>query len=74
MRQELIEKAVHLLETGEYLGKGWIGANLTEQEYQYACGVIDDRLDDSFDEAMGKEGSAARLERRRGAGAAVPMV
>jgi hypothetical protein len=72
MRQGLIEKAVHLLGTGDYFGIGWVGAKLTDQEYEYAYGVIDDMKDDAFDRLIGVEGAASRLERRRRLRAAVP--
>jgi hypothetical protein len=72
MRQELIEKAVQLLGSGNYFGIGWVGAKLTDQEYEYAYGVIDDMRDDKFDELIGREGAAANLERRRRVRAAVP--
>lgn len=65
MRQELIEKAVDLLGTGDYLGRGWIGTKLTDQEYEYAYGVIDDMRDGMFDDLLEKQGAAASLERRR---------
>jgi pyruvoyl-dependent arginine decarboxylase (PvlArgDC) len=71
MRQELIERAVLVMCSSDQYNAGLLYRRLTLQERAYARGVIEDHKDEMFDELVGKEGSAASLERRRMVRAAV---
>jgi hypothetical protein len=72
MRQELIEMAVRVMCSSDQYNAGLLYRRLTPQERAYARGVIEDHKDDMFDELIGKDGSAASIERRRRLRAAPP--